>query len=149
MHIFFLGYPGPMGGADTECWHTAKVWRQAGVDVTFIPTWGCDQATENKLCSIGCRTLHVANAEALRTLPGFAGSIVVGMCNSNVTRGPPGHLDLRCRLVWVNCMTFLFPDEAAAWRLRPADAYVFQSDFQKAELEKHLLPSATTTAWGT
>ncbi len=28
MHIFFLGYPGSMGGANTECWHTAKVWRR-------------------------------------------------------------------------------------------------------------------------
>jgi hypothetical protein len=140
MHVFFLGYPGPMGGANTECWHTAKVWRQAGIDVTFIPTWGCDPATEARLAAIGCSTLHVANAEALRTLPTFAGSIVVGMCNNNVTRARQALLDLRCRLVWVNCMTFLFPDEAATWRIRPADAYVFQSEFQKNELEKHLLP---------
>ena len=140
MHIFFLGYPGPMGGANTECWHTAKVWRQAGIDVTFIPTWGCDPATEARLAAIGCSTLHVASAEALRTLPTFAGSIVVGMCNNNVTRARQALLDLRCRLVWVNCMTFLFPDEAATWRIRPADAYVFQSEFQKNELEKHLLP---------
>ena len=81
MHIFFLGYPGSMGGANTECWHTAKVWRQHGVEVTFIPTWGRDQAMEDRLCSIGCRTIHVPNAGALAGVPRFAGAPVVAMCS--------------------------------------------------------------------
>ena len=88
MHIFFLGYPGTMGSANTECWHTAKVWRQAGIDVTFIPTWGHDPATEQKLAAMGCKTIHVANADNLDSVPAFPGSIVVGMCNSHVTRRP-------------------------------------------------------------
>ena len=37
-------------------------------------------------------------------------------------------------------MTFMFPEETAAWRIRPAEAYVFQSEFQKDELEKLLVP---------
>jgi hypothetical protein len=35
MKTFFLGYPGAMGGANTESWHTAKVWRQSGIDVKY------------------------------------------------------------------------------------------------------------------
>ena len=46
--VLSLGYPGPMGGANTEAWHTANVWRQHGIDVTFIPTWGSDSVTGRK-----------------------------------------------------------------------------------------------------
>ena len=116
MHVFFLGYPGGMGGANAECWHTAKVWRQHGIEVTFIPTWGRDQAQEDKLSAIGCRTIHAGGPDKLAAVPGFAGSVVVGMCNSHVTKARKLLLDLGCRLVWVNCMTFLFPEETAAWR---------------------------------
>jgi hypothetical protein len=140
MHVFFLGYPGAMGGANTECWHTAKVWRQAGIDVTFIPTWGGDADWEHRLAAVGCPTVHAGCPENLAGVPGFAGSIVVGMCNSHVTRARKILRDLSCRLVWANCMTFMFAEEMAAWKIAPAEAYVFQSEFQKSELEK-LLPA--------
>src|SRR5208282_1974793 len=138
MKIFFLGYPGQMGGANTECWHTAKVWRQQGIEVTFIPTWGCDQAMEVKMAAIGCRTIHVGAPDKLADVPGFAGSIAVGMCNNNVMRIRKLLADLKVKLVWLNCMTFLFPEEVAAFKVAPAEAYVFQSEFQKEELEKVL-----------
>ena len=111
MHIFFLGYPGTMGGANTECWHTAKLWRQHGIDVTFIPTWGRDQAMEDQLAAIGCRTVHAGSADE----PGQR----AGLCRLDRRR----HVQLPrhalpqscsrtcvCRLVWVNCMTFLFDE---------------------------------------
>ncbi len=139
MHIFFLGYPGNMGGANTECWHTAKLWRSAGIDVTFVPTWGRDEYWEDRLASIGCATVHAGNADNLVGVPGFRGSIVVAMCNSQAMQARGILKDLGCRLVWMNCMTFLFDNEIAAFRRHgPAEAYVFQSEFQRAELEKVL-----------
>ncbi len=141
MHIFFLGYPGAMGGANTECFHTAKIWRQAGSDVSFVPTWGCDPAQEAKLAAMGCKTVHVAGPQDLADVPGFAASVVVAMCNAHVLQAWKTLKELRCRLVWVNCMTFLFDNERAAYRSHgPADAYIFQSEFQRAELEPQLLP---------
>jgi hypothetical protein len=139
MHIFFLGYPGAMGGANTECWHTAKVWRLSGIDVTFVPTWGRDQAWEDKLAAIGCKTLQAGGPSNLAGVPGLAGSVVVGMCNSHVMACRGLLADLGCKLVWVNCMTFMFDHELSAFRQHgPAAAYVFQSEFQKEELEKVL-----------
>jgi hypothetical protein len=139
MHIFFLGYPGPMGGANTECWHTARLWRQHGIEVTFIPTWGCDPEMEDRLAAIGCRTIHAGNADNLVSVPGFAGAVVVGMCNSHVMECRGLLRDLGCKLVWVNCMTFLFDNERNAFRRHgPAEAYVFQSEFQRVELERVL-----------
>ena len=36
--VFLIGYPGEMGGANTEAWHTVKLWRRYGVEVHLIPT---------------------------------------------------------------------------------------------------------------
>jgi hypothetical protein len=149
MHIFFLGYPGTMGGANTECWHTARLWRNAGIDATFIPTWGRDPDWEERLAAIGRQTRHVGNADNLVSVPGFAGSIVVAMCNTHVMNARGLLKDLGCRLVWLNCMTFLFDNEIAAFRRHgPAEAYVFQSEFQRTELEKVLPALGYTPAMG-
>jgi len=140
MHIFFLGYPGNMGGANTECLHTAAVWRAAGIDVTFIPTWGRDADMEQRLAAMGCKTLHAGCADNLHRVPDFAGATVVGMCNANVSHARGILRELRCRLVWLNCMTFLFSEERAAFHQHgPAEAYIFQSEFQRAELEPQLV----------
>jgi glycosyltransferase involved in cell wall biosynthesis len=140
MHIFFLGYPGAMGGANTECWHTAKVWRQHGIEVTFIPTWQ-PGAMLPRLEAIGCKTVVAGGPDGLRDVPGFAGSVVVAMCNNTAVKQRKLLKDLGCRLVWVNCMTFLIGDEPVAFRQGgPAEAYVFQSEFQRDELEKLLIP---------
>jgi glycosyltransferase involved in cell wall biosynthesis len=138
MTLFILGYPGGMGGANTECWHTVKLWRQAGWDVHLIPTWGRDERWRGRLDAIGAVTHHVPAAD-LEKVPRLAGSVVVAMCNGNLW-GVYGRLrKLGCRVVWVNCMTFMFPDERrAAQEHGPADAYVFQSQFQRSMLEPEL-----------
>ncbi|GAB6184615.1 glycosyltransferase family 4 protein [Thermopirellula anaerolimosa] len=138
MTIFVLGYPGAMGGANTECWHTVKLWRQAGWEVHLIPTWGRDDRWRERLDMIGAVT-HCVSAADLEKVPGLAGSVVVAMCNGNLW-GVYGRLrKLDCRVVWVNCMTFMFPDERQATQADgPADAYVFQSHFQRSMLEPEL-----------
>ncbi|NQU26446.1 MAG: class I SAM-dependent methyltransferase [Candidatus Nealsonbacteria bacterium] len=72
--------PGSVGGAQTECWATVKLWRQAGWDVHLVPTWGRDDTFENRLDEIGCTTHHVGPAD-LESVPGLAGSVAVGFCN--------------------------------------------------------------------
>ncbi len=148
MRIFQLGYPGNMGGANTECWHTVKLWREAGWDVTLIPTWGQDDAMRTKLDAIGADTVHVERVKPengpsihpkLADVPGLPGSIIVGMCNRHVFGVIDELRALGCKIVWVNCMTFIDEPEARAWYSHgPADAYVFQSEFQRGKLEPRL-----------
>jgi hypothetical protein len=135
MRVFLLGYPGDMAGANTECAHTLAVWRQAGIDVAAVPTWGCDEKWEGILAGWGIPTHHSGCSENLAKVPGFAGSIVVGMCNSNVMAAKPILNQLGCKLVWANCMTFMFDHEIQTFRHHglPA-AFMFQSKFQQAEL---------------
>ena len=136
--IYLLGYPGDLGGACTEAWHTVKLWRRFGAEVHLVPTWGTDAKWRAKLDEIGCVTHHVT-PETLADVPGLAGSIVVSFCNDQFLQQAGRLRDLGCRLVWVNCMTWLFDAERKFCRERgPFDAHVFQSDFQRSMLEPEL-----------
>ena len=140
MHVFYIGAPGPCGGANTEMGHTLKVWRQHGVDVTVIPTWGIGDDTRRQLESIGCKIV-LTNPDNIANVPGLAGAVVHSMCNSQFWVVYPILKQLKCRTVWSSCMTFEFGESLTAWRRHGlCDAYHFQSEFQKAELEKLLMP---------
>ena len=138
MKVFLIGYPGDMGGANTEAWHTIKLWRRFGVDVHLIPTWGQDEKWKARLDSIGCTTHHVAS-DKLESVPGLAGTPVVGMCNSEFMLHAHRFRAMGFPIIWVNCMTFLFDHERRFFAEHgPADAFVFQSEFQRSQLEPKL-----------
>jgi len=54
MRVYLMGYPGDLGGACTEAWHTVKIWRRFGIDVHLIPTWGADAQWKSGLDALGC-----------------------------------------------------------------------------------------------
>ncbi len=135
MRIFQMGYPGGMGGANTECWHTVRLWRDAGWEVHMIPTWACEEKWERRLDDIGVVTHH-AKWGQLHEVEGLAGSIVVGMCNQHACRSLDQLRAIGCKLIWVNCMTFLEEWERQAFlRFGVADVFMFQSEFQRSCLE--------------
>ncbi len=136
--IFVIGYPGDVGGANTECWHTVRLWRRFGLEVGLIPTWQADPQWRGRLDAIGCRT-HPASPERLGDVPGLRGGVVVAFCNSQFLRCAERLRELGCRLVWLNCMTWLFAAERRHYRDHgPFDAYVFQSRYQRSELGPQL-----------
>lgn len=136
--VFVVGYPGEVGGANTECWHTARLWRRFGLAVTFLPTWRSDRSWQARLQGIGCPTV-LTTPDGLANVPGLARSVVVSFCNSQFLRHAARFQELGCRIVWVGCMTWLFPEERRHYAARrPFDAYVFQSRYQRAELAPQL-----------
>lgn len=138
MQVFLMGYPGDLGGACTEAWHTVKIWRRFGVEVHLIPTWGADEKWKARLDALGCVT-HAATAETLEQVAGLAGGTVVSFCNSAFLANAKRLRELGCRIVWVNCMTWLFNAERDFYRAcGPFDAFVFQSEFQRGQLEPQL-----------
>src|SRR5690606_42144444 len=71
--------------------------------------------------------------------PGVACGIVVCFCNSAFLAKAKRLRELGCRMVWVNCMTWLFNAERDFYRrCGPFDAFVFQSAFQRDMLEPQL-----------
>ncbi len=141
MHIFVIGYPSHVGGADTELWHTTRLWRDSRHDVTFIPTWQPDPEWRQKLAAIGCDTV-TSSPGRLSGVAGLAGSVVVSFCNDQFLRVAPELRQLGCRLLWVNCMTWPFDMELQFIREHgPFDRHVFHSMYQRTKLEPHYKPN--------
>ena len=109
--IFVVGYPSYFGGADTELWHTVRLWRRAGYEVHLIPTWSACNIQRERLNAIGAQTVQVASAECLKDVPDLPGGIVVSFCNGEFLKIAGILHELHCRMVWVNCMTWAFPAE--------------------------------------
>ncbi len=133
--IVVIGYPSDFGGADTELWHTIRLWRRAQWHVDLIPTWHADSRQRRRLDAIGARTLLVPGPERLHEVAGLRQSIVVSFCNGEFLKHAARLVELECSLVWVNCMTWAFPAETAHYETHgPFAGYVFQSEFQQSEL---------------
>lgn len=136
--IFVAGYPGDVGGANTECWHTVKLWRRFGLNVTFIPTWRPNARWQDRLERIGCHTVHTT-ADDLHHVPGLRGCVVVSFCNANFLTAADRFRELGCRIVWLGCMLWPFPEEGKHYqRHGPFAAYVFQSQYQQNQLQPRL-----------
>jgi len=137
-NIFVCGYPGDIGGANTELWHTVKLWRRFGLEVTLIPTWKADRRWQGRLRQIGCRTIE-SDPRDLQNVPGLAGSVVVSMCNTKFLSVAEQFRRLRCKIVWLGCMNWLFPEERMHYRkCGPFDRHVFQSRHQHDQLVPQL-----------
>lgn len=139
--LFLLGYPGSIGGACTEAWHLLKLFRGAGVDVTLIPTWGAPVPEwEAKCNAIGCRTINLYRvAGGIKNVPGLAGANVIGMCNEHFFAVYKELIEMECRTIWLNCMTFWFSHELTHFRRFGTPTHlVYQSQFQRTELEAQL-----------
>jgi len=137
-HLFVCGYPGDVGGANTELWHTVKLWRRFGLEVTLIPTWKPDPTWRRRLDRIGCRTVP-SSPDDLPAVPGLGGSVVVSMCNTRFLAAAERFRQLGCRIVWLSCMNWLFPEERLHYRQCGAfDRYVFQSRYQRDQLAPQL-----------
>ncbi len=138
IEVFVCGYPAEVGRANTELWHTVRLWRRMGLGVTLIPTWQADPQWQARLDQIGCRTVE-ASPDDLQGVPGLAGSIVVAMCNTRFLAVAERFRELGCRIVWLGCMNWLFPKERLHYRRHgPFDCHVFQSRHQRDELEPQL-----------
>jgi len=146
--IYLIGYPGDIGGACTEAWHTIRLWRQFGAEVHLVPTWGASPAWRARCDAIGCVT-HETSAAAVHRVDGLPGSTCVSMCNANFLAVADRLRAVGCRIAWVNCMTWLFPAETKIYRRGGAfEAYVFQSEFQRGLIEPALVKYGYTADRG-
>jgi len=151
MGIFVIGYPGDVGGANTECWHTLKLWRKFGLEVTLIPTWGAPLPEYRTKCdSIGCQTLQVSGPTRLLDLNELRGAPVISFCNSEFLRSADLLRRMDCKIIWVGCMCWLFDEERRHYSRmqKPFDAYVFQSQFQQNLLMPQLKEYGVTDEQG-
>jgi hypothetical protein len=139
MHIFVAGYPSSLGGANTELWHTLKLWRSGGIDVTCLALADPpDKEWVDRVSGIGCRTVF-GRLDALDSIPQLSGSTVVAFCNYWFLRAFASFRDLGCRVVYVPCMNWPFPQQQIIEQCYGMlDAYVFQSQYQAAQMRPQI-----------
>lgn len=133
--MHFLGYPGDVGGANTECWHLVRLWRRGGIGVTLTPTWRSDPAWEARLRFVGAKTVP----QKPRALEFPAGSVIVGMCNAHFIGQARRLREAGHKLVYLPCMNWVSDPElrylTGGGRM---DAWVFQSDYQRDQWQSTL-----------
>lgn len=139
--VIVIGYPGDVGGADTELWHVLRLWQRHNLSVTLIPTWHAPDRWRRRCDAIGVPTIDIADPKCLEDVWELHGAIVVSFCNGEFLKHAGRFRRLACRIVWVGCMTWLFPAEREYYAVDgPFDAYVFQSQYQSAILGRQLAP---------
>lgn len=131
--LWVAGFPSYYGGADTELDHNIDLFRQFGVEVNLVPMFGADARMKASVVERGCK-IHDYRDDI------FAGKIVVSFCNGMFLQNLPqimehGRPD---KIIWFNCMTWLFEREKDAHRNGWIDYFGFESDYQKQLLVPQL-----------
>lgn len=138
MKVFLFGYPGDYGGACTEVWHVVRLWKSIGIDFALIPTWSPCEKWLAECNRLGIETI-VSSPESLHTVDGLENGIAVSFCNDRYLAVFGQLKEMGCKNVWANCMTFLFEKEKEVFAsFGLPDAFIWQSLFQKAEIEPQL-----------
>lgn len=136
--IYYFGYPGDIGGAQTECYALVRFLKRHGCDVRLVPTWNDPHPEfQPQMDTLGIPTFHARELHLAEDLPDLRGSICLSLCNHNFTN-ILGRLHVQdCRTIWVPCMCFTTAQERRVFNSTTGfpHAVVFQSQFQKRVLE--------------
>lgn len=125
---------GEVGGALTEAWDTLRLWSERGIETQLISDRPLSREFRDQLPAIRCTAVESSDEDLLKSL---AGSTAVGFCSDRFLELAPRLQERGSRLVWVNCMTWVFAQEREIYlRSRLFDAYLFQGEFQRQELER-------------
>ncbi len=129
--VWIAGFPSFYGGADTELDHLIDLFRRFGVEVHLVPMHGADPRMRASVIERGC-SVHEYKEDI------FAGKTVVCFCNGTFLKKLPDIVAAGRprKVIWFNCMTWLFDPEKQAHKLGLIDYFGFQSEYQK----KLLLP---------
>lgn len=132
MQVFVFGYPSSYGGADTELWHVMRLWKRFGVDVHLLTTQRPDPAWRRRCTDHGFLTHRIGGPNWQKQVDGISNAPVVSFCNAEFFQRAIQFRELGCKLIWVNCMTYVTDAEKDLTRkIGPFDRYVFQSEFQQ------------------
>lgn len=123
--IWIGGFPSAYGGADTELDHTIDLFRSFGLPVNLVPMFGTSKEMIDSVRSRGC-AIHPYRPEI------FDGKTVISYCNGRFLERLPEIFGAGRprRVIWFNCMTWLFRAEIAAHEKGLIDVFGFQSQYQ-------------------
>src|ERR1022692_718821 len=131
--IWVAGFPSYYGGADTELDHLIDLFRCIEVEVHLVPMFGADARMKASVIDRGCH-VHDYNDNI------FAGRTVLSMCNGTFLEKLPLIMQSGrpAKVIWFNCMTWLFDREKEAHRQGWIDYFGFESEYQRSLLVPQL-----------
>ncbi|MFN0248641.1 MAG: hypothetical protein ACKV2T_17255 [Kofleriaceae bacterium] len=126
VEVWIAGFPSRYGGADTELDHQIDLLRRFDVDVHLVPMTSTDDAMMESVVARGCHVHPYRNDV-------FAGRTVLSWCNGTFLDRLPRimHAGRPARVVWFNCMTWLFDRERDAHARGWIDVFGFVSRYQR------------------
>ncbi len=125
--VWVAGFPSFYGGADTELDHLIDLFRECGVAVNLVPMFGCDERMRKTVFERGCRVLDYRDDI-------FGDKTVISLCNGQFLAKLPAIMAAARpgKVIWFNCMTYLFDRERAAHAQGWIDVFGFQSAYQRS-----------------
>lgn len=134
--LFVLGFPSEYGGANTELWHQIILWSKAfenELEVHIIPT-GPNPQNEKLFEQV--TDLGVIVHERPREY-GYIGpdDAIINFCSGEFLEDLPKIHQKTKRIMWVNCMTWLFPKEMKIAREGIIRHFLYQRDEVRADHE--------------
>jgi len=126
IEIWVAGFPSYYGGADTELDHQIDLWRDSGVLVNLVPMFGKDENMTKTVLARGCKIHEYRNDI-------FKDKVVASWCNGEfLSKLPIIYKKGRPKkVIWFNCMTWLFEKEKEAHKKGMIDVFGFVSKFQE------------------
>jgi glycosyltransferase involved in cell wall biosynthesis len=141
--VWVAGFPSFYGGADTELDHLIDLFRAHDVAVNLVPMFGADDRMQESVLARGC-IIHEYRDDV------FQDRAVVSFCNGEFLRLLPQIMAAGrpARVVWFNCMTWLFEAEREAHHHGWIDCFGFQSRYQRNTLLPQLTAIGPVRSFG-
>lgn len=131
--VWVAGFPSYYGGADTELDHLIDLLCYYEVEVNLVPMFGATEQMKRSVLERRC-AIHQYRDDI------FGGKTVVSFCNGQFLARLPAIMEAGrpARVIWFNCMTWLFEAEKHAHAEGWIDYFGFQSAYQASCLGPQL-----------
>ncbi len=127
--VWVAGFPSYYGGADTELDHLIDLFRQFDVTVTLVPMFGCGERMKQTVLERGCAIVpYRDDVFHEKTVVSFCNGQFLSRLPSIMKAGPPA------KVIWFNCMTYMFDAERTAHANGWIDYFGFVSEYQEQRL---------------
>lgn len=132
--IFVYGFPCLYGGAGTELMHQLVVWERMGLDIHLIPAWSV--ARHPLTPTLRARGIHVHEADDWEALT--PEDPILCWCDVSFFSKLAFIRQKTKRTVFVNCMTWLYPQEKEAMRAGQVALFLYQNDAVRRDVMPEL-----------
>lgn len=122
MKLGIIGYPSKLGGADTELDHAMVCWSKMGIEMHVVHTGEIDA----NLRAMELDKRPGVTVHEPRNWAALSGMPVISFCNGKFLEDLPEIRQYCTKVLWVNCMSWLFDMEKQRHKEGMIDAFLYQ-----------------------